>query len=98
MGPHGCHIPWGCAERGVHKYEVLCYQRGTWVEATNGKVPDGAVKGGYSEKGETLFIGRANHRGNFIPGKVHPSHKVCYVSYGGKEVPYQSYEVFVADE
>lgn len=77
---------------------MLRHQRGSWVKAMGGKVPGNAVEGGYSETGETLIIGRANHKGFFIPGKVQPSHKVCYVSHNGKEVAYRSYEVLVADE
>lgn len=98
LGPHGCYISWGTAEHKVDEYAVLCNLRGSWVVASGGNVPDGAVKGGFSETGEPLLIGRANHKGNPTPGKVQPSQKVCYVAYGGKEVAYAGYEVFVADE
>lgn len=42
---------------------------------------------------EKLYIGRAKHNGGIIPGKVQPSHKVCYVPHDDKEVSFKSYEI-----
>lgn len=56
----------------------------------------GAVEGGYSEDShETLYIGRALEEGNLIPGKVQPSHSVCYIPYGYSEVAKKEYEILV---
>lgn len=44
---------------------------------------------------ETLYIGRAEHNGHLIPGKVAPSHKVCYISFVGKEIAKNSYEILI---
>lgn len=77
---------------------MLCGVKGTWVRSDRDKIPENALKGGYAEDGEILYVGRANHKGHMTPGKVHPSHKVCYVPYGGKEMVYQAYEVFVVEE
>ena len=41
-----------------------------WVEATNGCIPTGAVKGGYNN-GDDLYIGRAPLEGSMAIGKVH---------------------------
>lgn len=98
MSSNGCHISWGSAERKVDNYEVLCGLNGTWIRAERDKIPEKALKAGYSESGEILFIGRAKHQGHFTPGKVQPSHNVCYIPYGGKEISYQAYEVFVLIE
>ena len=92
------HIPWGSAERQVETYEVLCGVKGTWVRATEESLPEKALKAGYSEDGEVLYVGRVKYEGHFIPGKVQPSHKVCYVSYGGKEISYKAFEVFVVED
>lgn len=42
-----------------------------------------------------LYIGRGHHNGSMVVGKVHPEHHVLYVSFGGDEVPINSYEVLV---
>ena len=66
-----------------------------WVRAEHGQVPLDAVHGGHVGSGEVLFVGRANHLGNLLPGKVHPSHKCCYIAYGGKEHKHSNYEVLI---
>ncbi|XP_011136164.1 uncharacterized protein LOC105181234 isoform X2 [Harpegnathos saltator] len=62
-----------------------------WCDASGGMVPPGAVEGG--NDGETLFVGRARHEGALIPGKVKPSHCVCYVAWGGSEHGKTDYQV-----
>jgi hypothetical protein len=49
--------------------------------------------GGRTEDGETLYIGRVKHDGTLTIGKVQPSHGVCYIPYGGKEIRYSDYEI-----
>lgn len=63
----------------------------TWVDATEGVLPPGAVVGG--EDDEPLYVGRANHEGALIPGKVKFSHGVCYVAWGGLEHAKTEYQV-----
>ncbi|XP_059053573.1 uncharacterized protein LOC131847893 [Achroia grisella] len=50
-----------------------------------------------SNHGRSLFSQIGNHILDIpirsIPGKVHPSHKCCYISFLGMEISYQSYEV-----
>ena len=46
-----------------------------------------------TQEGEKLFIGRHEHDGSFVVGKVQPSHGCLYISFGGDEIPYQDYEV-----
>ncbi|XP_074115912.1 uncharacterized protein LOC141538384 isoform X1 [Cotesia typhae] len=62
-----------------------------WCDATGGSMPPGAVEGGHD--GEPLFVGRASHEGAMIPGKVKPSHGVCYVAWGGEEHGKSEYQV-----
>lgn len=61
----------------------------------NGKIPSNSVIAGCTARGETLYFGRIMHNGNYIPGKVHPSHKVLYVPYRDQEINFSSYDVLV---
>lgn len=63
----------------------------TWVPAAAGEVPPNAVPGGIDS--EQLFVGRARHEGALLPGKIVPSHGVCYVPWGGGEHGKPEYEV-----
>ncbi|XP_043254886.1 uncharacterized protein LOC122398776 isoform X2 [Colletes gigas] len=62
-----------------------------WCGAVGGMVPPNAIEGGRDE--EPLFVGRARHEGALLPGKVKPSHSVCYVAWGGQEHGKSEYEV-----
>jgi len=63
-----------------------------WEYAKGGKVPEDAFKAGRDENG-IVFIGRARHNGELLPGKVVPANKTAYVCHGGKEHPKEEYEV-----
>ncbi|KAK0086383.1 hypothetical protein PV326_005574, partial [Microctonus aethiopoides] len=63
-----------------------------WCDATGGNLPSGAVAGG-EDIDEPLYIGRANHGGALIPGKVKLSHGVCYVPWGGEEHGKAEYQI-----
>lgn len=69
------------------------YEMGSivWCDVSGSTMPPGAVVGG--EDDEPLYIGRAEHEGALIPGKVKVSHGVCYVSWGGLEHAKQDYQV-----
>jgi len=70
-----------------------------WVDAGNGWVPCGkAVVGGYDVSGENLYIGRVQHEGDIIPGKIVMSHNCCYVAHGGKEHSHHYYQALVAPQ
>ncbi|XP_050422531.1 C3 and PZP-like alpha-2-macroglobulin domain-containing protein 8 isoform X4 [Adelges cooleyi] len=94
---HGVtYVAWGGVENPKENYEVLCNCNGTWVKANNGEIPVGALSSGHTEEGEPLFVGRGEHDGTVTVGKVQPSHNVCYIPYGGAEVPLSEYEVLIA--
>lgn len=80
-------------------YEVLCGVKGSWVKTSDNNIPRNALRAGYAEHTlEILYLGRAEHNGMMVPGKVHPSHSVCYVPYNGEEVAHTEYEIFVFDD
>lgn len=93
---HGvCYVAWGGAEVPKSEYEVLCDAAGMWVPCSGQNVPGQALEGGRTEDGEPLYVGRANHEGTMTVGKVQGSHGVCYIPYGGQEVAFNDYEVFI---
>uniref|UniRef100_A0A1W7RA66 Methyltransferase-like protein n=1 Tax=Hadrurus spadix TaxID=141984 RepID=A0A1W7RA66_9SCOR len=63
-----------------------------WLFGSSGQVPPCAVQGGY-DGGDTIYVARAHHNGDNIPGKLLPSHGCVYVSWGGEEHSHHSYEV-----
>jgi len=74
--------------------QLKSHQIFQWVAASGGSVPSGkAVAGGYDINGEKIYVGRAHHAGDVIPGKIVPSHRTCYVSYDGREFNITAYEV-----
>lgn len=79
----------------VQNIEVLCARPESlrWVPASNGSVPPGAIPGGRTESGETLYVGRARYQLSITPGKVHPSHHSCYIGFAGAEVAHKMYDV-----
>ncbi|KAL7060422.1 hypothetical protein AAHC03_09099 [Spirometra sp. Aus1] len=52
----------------------------SWVKTRPGDLPDGAI-----ETQPGVYICRAMHEGEQIPGKYVPRLSLAYVSYGGKE-------------
>lgn len=91
------YVPWGGKENSVQNIEVCCArpERVQWVEARNGIMPPNAVVAGNTKEGEPLYVGRAKQDRSLTPGKVHPSHKVMYMSFGGEEIAHRAYEVMV---
>lgn len=63
-------------------------------------IPVGAVVAGHSEDNghERLYVGRARYFDHIIPGKVQPSHKVCYIAFDGKEISVENYEILVVPD
>lgn len=63
----------------------------------SGNVVTGAVGGGVDKDGEELYVGRAEVDGNIIPGKIKPSHGVCYIAHEGREVSNRAYQVLTSN-
>lgn len=96
---HQCiYVPYAGSEKRHDQYEYLvrpAYGSIDWVPAHDGLIPSGAVMGGRTSNGETLYIGRAYHQGSWVIGKVHSSHRVLYIPFGGDEISISDYEVLV---
>jgi|GEM_PF-2689818 len=86
------NIGYGDDEVKVNPYEVYC-GGGTWVAASGGAVPAGAVVCGYDTNGEPLYAARAYYAGGLQIGKVRPEFGGADITYGGYEYTVNSYEV-----
>ncbi|KAF7282145.1 hypothetical protein GWI33_003112 [Rhynchophorus ferrugineus] len=89
------YATFGGEEVSSSKYEVLCEEKFEWVHASGGYVRSDAVIGGKTISGEKLYIGRALYSESITIGKIQPSHQTCYISYEGKEISINNYEVLV---
>merc|ERR1719411_942669 len=104
MRTHGDDIPERAVRGGEHskeEYDILVAPRNcdlTWVDASNGHIPTGAVQGGFNEGNDPLYIGRARHEDSFAVGKINPDHGCCYIPYGGEEIAKEDYQVLVIDK
>ncbi|XP_063991094.1 uncharacterized protein LOC135169750 isoform X1 [Diachasmimorpha longicaudata] len=93
---HGvCYVAWGGGEHAKSEYQILCGGNGRWVPMNGGEIPPTAIPAGETEDGEPLFIGRVHHEGTLTIGKVQASHNVCYIPYGGAEIPFNQYEILI---
>ncbi|XP_055322242.1 uncharacterized protein LOC129578126 [Sitodiplosis mosellana] len=92
------YVAYGGLEHPHRNYEVLVGCRPRWVQVTGNRIPPNAIQGGKTSGGEPLFIGRVHHKGTLTIGKIHPSHDVCYIPYGGQELPFRTYEALLNDE
>ncbi|XP_058117893.1 uncharacterized protein LOC131260221 [Anopheles coustani] len=91
-----CTIVWGGIVWPKSEFEVLINVNGMFVPVVNNRIPPNAFPAGQSEAGETLYIGRIKLGDRWsVVGKVHPSHRVCYVPYNGVERGFENYEIFV---
>ena len=96
---HGvCYVAWGSREHAMRNYQVLNTRPGVemiWYPTSGSIIPTGAVQAGVTTSGEPLFIGRHEHEGSYVIGKIQPSHEVLYVSFSGEEVPYRDFEILL---
>ncbi|VDK86675.1 unnamed protein product [Dibothriocephalus latus] len=60
----------------------------SWVKTNSGRVPDGAIQ---VQAG--VYVCRAWHANEQIPGKYIPRYALAYVSYAGKELEKTDCEV-----
>ncbi|XP_073848613.1 uncharacterized protein [Musca autumnalis] len=96
----GVYCAWGCASHFVTEEIELLHiaddkAEYKWISTEDGDIPANALVGGYTDEGETLYFGRARYEGRMRYGKVHPSHRCCYVPYDKFEKNNKSYDVLV---
>lgn len=69
----------------------------TWVKADALNIPQNAIFGGECDEGNILYIGRVNHEGHQLIGKVEPATGWCYVTHHIKRKVhgYDKFEILV---
>lgn len=91
------HVSYDGKEFAKQDFDILTGSGVAWKRDRNGNVPCGAVPGGHTKTGETLFIGRADHAGSLTVGRIQPSHGCLYLPHSWKEHSYKEYEVLVQE-
>lgn len=64
-----------------------------WITADHGDIPSCAVPSGSTAAGEIMFSGRCMQSNALVPGKVLPSSRAAWVSFGGKAFMHKEFEV-----
>ena len=67
-----------------------------WVNSSHGQTIVGAVEWG-NESGGIIYIGRALHENDCVPGKVNCTSGTLYLPWGGGEKIKSQYEVLTAE-
>lgn len=70
---------------GFGKGVELCH---SWRPTSGGDIPPGTV-----HAGDNIFVMRAMHEGELVPGKLAVGHDQGYIAYGGEEISKYEYEV-----
>ncbi|XP_077523939.1 natterin-4-like [Amblyomma americanum] len=96
---NGCYVSYEGGEHRYDKYDVLVNDGNLlkWIRSSAGTVPSKAIVGGKTTSGEELYIGRTEHDGSLILGRIQPSHGCLYIPCAGAEHRYTDYEVLVTE-
>lgn len=94
---HGClYFPYGGAEQSSSQYEVLISSVPAvrWMDwsPSQGEPPQ-AVVAGHDTDGFLIYVARAIHEEEQIPGKFIPGKQAMYISWNGQEIIKQHFEV-----
>uniref|UniRef100_A0A1L8EIG8 Uncharacterized protein n=1 Tax=Haematobia irritans TaxID=7368 RepID=A0A1L8EIG8_HAEIR len=68
-----------------------------WVSVSGNYLPAGAVHAGHDCDMSTIYVCRAFHNGDLLPGKFVTGHNSAYISYEGQEMKMQNYEILVGE-
>lgn len=95
---HGClYFPYGGAENSSLQYEVLISAMPVvrWMGWSPSQgVPPQAVVAGHDTDGAQIYVARAFHEGEQIPGKFMPGKHAMYIAWNGQEILKHQFEVF----
>ena len=93
------YLAWGYQSHKKTDFEILVGGSfDNWVVSKGGYVPVNAFVAGFTEHGESLYIGRVKRGSDILIGKIHPSFKTCYIpDIGGtkEQRKFSEYEVLV---
>ncbi|XP_046392464.1 uncharacterized protein LOC124160609 isoform X2 [Ischnura elegans] len=93
-----CYVTRSGKVESSTQFQVLCGSNCKWAPVTpDCSLPAAGIHGGYTEDGQPLYIGRANHEGAAIIGKVQflPDQIVCTVAHSGQELTFKEFELLV---
>jgi len=68
-----------------------CFSQLKWEKVSGKPDTKNAVIAGKSSQGENIYVARASYKNGLHPGKL--QNGACYISYGGKGLLFQQYEL-----
>jgi len=68
-----------------------CFSQLKWEKVSGKPDTKNAVIAGKSSQGENIYVARASYKNGLHPGKL--QNGACYISYGGKGLLFQQYEI-----
>lgn len=88
-----CNISYFGREIALNSYEMLVSRSHlSWVSASYGYVPDGAIVGGHQNH-TPVYICQAEFNHGLHPGKL--VDQGCHITWGGREIEVSDYNVLV---
>ncbi|KAJ8909872.1 hypothetical protein NQ315_013506 [Exocentrus adspersus] len=65
-----------------------------WVDSTaSSSIPSDALEGGVDVDGTKIYVGKARYNNDEMPAKVIPGKRAAFVSYAGKEIFVNKFQV-----
>ena len=68
-----------------------------WVPAQGGVIPTGALAGGLTPSGSTIYVSRARYYNQLVPGQLVDGETSARICSGSLEHPYENYEVLTVE-
>ncbi|XP_013106607.2 uncharacterized protein LOC106086465 [Stomoxys calcitrans] len=85
----------GNGATGTWQFEDKTISPGNWFATSNGVLPPAAISCNLNDK-ELNYVARVKYNGNLIPGRLQSTQGLCYITYKGKVLSFNNYEVFVS--
>lgn len=83
-------MPATCVPASTYTYDI-------WRPIQPGYTPGNAVHAGHDIDMSTIYVCRAHHGSEILPGKAIPSRSCAYFSYQGQEIQKPHYELLLGD-
>ncbi|XP_062131703.1 uncharacterized protein LOC133842565 [Drosophila sulfurigaster albostrigata] len=78
---------------------VHCAVGPIWIARNvNDPLPPFAIVAGYDSNRDPIYVARASHNGEVVPAKFIPNKKLAFISWAGKEITKNDFEILTGHE